>query len=380
MDEKRGQTTVQTDDVQADAELVERKPSLSQKQLIWRRLKRHRLGMVGAVVVLMLVVISIFAPFFSPYNYMEPDFDRAYTPPQRVRIRDADGNWRRPFVYGLTRGFDEQTWRRTYVEDTDEIYPIRFFIRDWEYGFLGITSNVHLFGVEEGGPLYLLGTDHLGRDMLSRIIHGSRISLFIGVAGSLVSALFGSFIGGWSGYFAGKVDMLLQRFVELLQLFPQLPLMMALSAAIPTEWPPFAVFIGVVFILALVQWTWLAREVRGKVLSYRDQDFVLATKTAGGSDLYIIAFHILPNCFSHIIVVVTVTIPHLILAESALSFLGLGIQPPMVSWGVLLSNATDLQTIGENPWILIPGLFILLTILALNFFGDGLRDAADPYS
>ncbi len=357
------------------------KKSLSQGQLIWRRFKRHKLGMIGTVVVIILATISIGAPFFSPYDYTEPDFGQAYTPPQRVRIRDAEGNFTRPFVYGLTQEYDEVTWERVYVEDKDEKYPIRFFTRSWEYSVLGLfDTDLHFFGVDEGATIYLVGTDHIGRDLLSRIIYGSRVSLFIGGVGALFSATLGSFMGGVSGYFSGKVDMVVQRFVELLQLFPQLPLMMALSAAIPTTWPPLGVFIGVVFVLALVQWTWLAREVRGKVLSYREEDFVLATKTAGANDLYVIVFHIIPNCLSHIIVVLTLTIPNLILAESALSFLGLGIQPPMVSWGVLLSNATNLQTVGENPWIMLPGVFILVTILALNFMGDGLRDAADPYS
>ncbi len=357
------------------------KKSFSQGQLIWRRFRRHKLGMIGTAAVVLLILVSIFAPFFSPYDYTEPEFRKAYTPPQRLRIRDAEGSLTRPFVYGLTQEFDEVTWERVYVEDETQPYTIRFFTRSWEYNILGSwTTDIHLFGVDEGGSIYLMGTDHLGRDMLSRIIFGSRVSLFIGITGALVSATLGSFMGGLSGYFSGTVDMLVQRLVEMLQLFPQLPLMMALSAAIPSTWPPMGVFLGVVFVLAAVQWTWLAREVRGKVLSYREEDFVLATKTAGASDLYVIIFHILPNCLSHIIVVLTLTIPNLILAESALSFLGLGIQPPMVSWGVLLSNATNLQTIGDNPWIMLPGVIILLTILALNFLGDGLRDAADPYS
>jgi len=234
-------------------------------------------------------------------------------------------------------------------------------------------------GVERPGTLYLLGTDHLGRDLFSRILFGGRVSIFIGLMGATISAAVGSFIGGVSGYFSGKVDSIIQRIVELLQLFPQLPLMMALSAAIPTTWPPLGVFIGVVVVMTLVQWTYLAREVRGKVLSYREADFVLAAKVAGAKDLYIIIQHIIPNCLSHIIVVLTITIPNLILAESSLSFLGLGIQPPMVSWGVLLRNASNLQTIGQYPWIMIPGVVILITILAFNFLGDGLRDAADPY-
>ena len=355
--------------------------TLTQRQLIWRRFRRHRLGVLGAVVVLILAVLSIFAPFFAPYDYTKPEYRHAYVPLQRVRFIDSEGNFHwRPFVYGLKYGVDEVTWQRVYVEDPETIYPISFFVRGWEYNLFGlIKSDIHLIGVERPGTLYLLGTDHLGRDLFSRILFGGRVSIFIGLMGATISAAVGSFIGGVSGYFSGKVDSIIQRIVELLQLFPQLPLMMALSAAIPTTWPPLGVFIGVVVVMTLVQWTYLAREVRGKVLSYREADFVLAAKVAGAKDLYIIIQHIIPNCLSHIIVVLTITIPNLILAESSLSFLGLGIQPPMVSWGVLLRNASNLQTIGQYPWIMIPGVVILITILAFNFLGDGLRDAADPY-
>ncbi|HHV94031.1 MAG TPA: ABC transporter permease [Firmicutes bacterium] len=355
--------------------------TLTQRQLIWRRFRRHRLGVFGAAVVLVLAVLSVFAPFFAPYDYTKPEYRYAYVPPQRVRFVDSEGNFHwRPFVYGLKYGVDEVTWQRVYVEDPKTIHPIKFFVRGWEYSLFGIIkSDIHLFGVDPPGTLYLFGTDHLGRDLFSRVLFGGRVSIFIALMGATISAAVGSFIGGVSGYFSGKVDSIIQRIVELLQLFPQLPLMMALSAAIPTNWPPMGVFVGVVVVMTLVQWTYLAREVRGKVLSYREADFVLAAKVSGAKDLYIIIHHIIPNCLSHIIVVLTITIPNLVLAESSLSFLGLGIQPPMVSWGVLLRNASNLQTIGQYPWIMIPGVVILITILAFNFLGDGLRDAADPY-
>ena len=355
--------------------------SYTQGQLIWRRFRRHRLGVFGGLVISVLAIISVFAPFFAPYDYANPEYRQAFMSPQKIHFVDTDGKFHwRPFVYGLTATVDELTWQRVYVENPEQIYPIRFFIRSWDYELFGLVrSNLHFVGVDHPGTLYLFGTDHLGRDLLSRIIYGGRVSIFIALVGAVISAVIGSFMGGISGYFSGKVDSIIQRLVELLQLFPQLPLMMALSAAIPSDWPPMGVFIGVVVVMTLVQWTYLAREVRGKVLSYRDADFVLAAKTAGAKDMYIIATHIIPNCLSHIIVVLTLTIPNLILAESSLSFLGLGIQPPMVSWGVLLRNASNLQTIGQYPWIMTPGVVILGTILALNFLGDGLRDAVDPY-
>ncbi|QTL99904.1 ABC transporter permease subunit [Iocasia frigidifontis] len=355
---------------------------LTRKEMIWQRYKKHKLGMMGGIITLILIVISIFAPFFSPYDYKSPEYNHAYMPPQKIHFFDENGKFHlRPFVYEQKMGMDPKTWQRIFEEDTSKRYPVYFIKRSWEYELMGfIKTDIHLFGAEKPGSIYVIGTDSIGRDILSRIIFGSRISIIIAACGALLSALVGSLIGGISGYFSGKVDLFIQRIIEMFQLFPQIPLMMALSAAIPATWPPIMVFVGVVVVLSLIQWTYLAREVRAMVLSYRDQDFVRAGKAIGCGDMYIIAKHIIPNCISHIIVVITITIPRLILAESTLSFLGLGIQPPMVSWGVLLSDASKIQIIGQYPWVLFPGVVIIITILALNFFGDGVRDAFDPHS
>ncbi|SFL31195.1 ABC transporter permease [Halanaerobium salsuginis] len=354
---------------------------LSHRQLIWRKFKRNKLGLIGAIIVIILTVISIFAPFFSPYNYTATDSEAAYRSYQAVHFFEQNGKFHlQPFVYSMKQEFDEQTWERVYIPDRTKIYPIKLFYRGWEYKLFGlIKSDLHLFGVDKPAEIHFFGTDELGRDLLSRIIFGGRVSIAIAIIGSMLTALIGSIVGGISGYFAGKVDNILQRLIELIRMFPTLPLMMALSAAIPVTWSPVLVLIAVMFIMIMVRWTDMARQIRGKVLSYREQEYVDAARAAGANDLYIIIKHVLSNCTSHIIVVTTLAIPQLILAESSLSFLGLGIQPPMVSWGVLLSKATNLQTIGQYPWIMTPGVVILLTILAFNFLGDGLRDAADPY-
>jgi peptide/nickel transport system permease protein len=350
--------------------------------LTWRRFTRSPLAKVGGGMVLVLLVVTLFAPFFAPYDYNQTRLSMAYVPPQKVRFIDEDGHFHlRPFTYALKPDLDPDTWRRIYIEDTSQRYPLSFFVPGWKYQLFGlIPSSIHLFGVEEGGSLFLLGTDKMGRDLLSRILFGGRISIGVALLGAVVSALLGALVGGMSGYYGGVFDAVSQRIIELLLSFPTLPLFMALSVAIPVEWPPTGVYIGIIAIFALLGWPVLAREVRGKVLSYREEDFVMAANAAGARSLYIVVRHILPNVLSHVIVVLTITVPELILAEGALSFLGLGIQPPLVSWGVLLSDATTLETIGGNPWIMLPGVAILVTVLAFNFLGDGLRDAVDATS
>jgi peptide/nickel transport system permease protein len=350
--------------------------------LTWRRFIRSPLAKLGGIMVLLLVIITLFAPFFAPYDYNQTRLGMVYVPPQKIHFIDAEGRFHlRPFTYALTPDLDPRTWQRIYTEDTSKRYPIFFFVEGWKYKLFGlIPTNIHLFGVEEGGTLFLLGTDKMGRDLLSRIIFGGRISISVALFGALVSALVGAVVGAMSGYYGGRFDAVAQRVIELLLSFPTLPLFMALSVAIPVEWPPIGVYVGIITIFALLSWPVLAREVRGKVLSYREEDFVMAAHAAGARSPYIVFRHILPNVMSHVIVILTITVPELILAEGALSFLGLGIQPPLVSWGVLLSDATTLETIGRNPWIMVPGLAILITVLAFNFLGDGLRDAVDTTS
>lgn len=358
------------------------KQGTSTFELTWRRFKRSTLAKVGGIIVLLLVLITLFAPFFAPYDYNQTRLGMVYVPPQPVHFVDEEGRFHlRPFTYALAPDMDPDTWQRIYTEDTSRRYPIYFFVRGWEYRLFGlISTDIHLFGTEEGGTAFLLGTDKMGRDLLSRIIFGGRISMNVALFGALVSAFLGAVIGAMSGYYGGTFDSITQRIIELLLSFPTLPLFMALSVAIPVEWPPLGVFLGIILIFSLLSWPVLAREVRGKVLSYREEEFVAAAHAIGARNPYIIFRHILPNVISHVIVILTITIPELILAEGALSFLGLGIQPPLVSWGVLLSDATTLETIGRYPWIMIPGLAILITVLAFNFLGDGLRDAVDTTS
>lgn len=347
--------------------------------LTWRRFRRNTPAQIGGVFVTLLLLVTLFAPFFAPYSPEQTQLGSVYVPPQRLHFTDAEGRFHlRPFTYALVADMDPETWARIYREDTSQTYPVQFFAPGWDYKLFGlIPTNIHLLSPAEGGSLYLLGTDKMGRDLLSLIIFGARISVSIAVFGALVGAFLGSVIGAASGYYGGVFDNVTQRLSELLLSFPTLPLFMAVSVAIPVEWPPLGVFFGIMMIFALLGWPVLAREVRGKVLSYREEEFVMAAHAAGAKGPYIIFRHILPNVISHIIVILTISVPELILAEGALSFLGLGIQPPLVSWGVLLRDATTLETLGQNPWIMLPGLAILLTVLAFNFLGDGLRDAVD---
>jgi len=350
-------------------------------QLVWRKFKRSKTAIIGGILVMIMAILAIFAPFFSPYNPLKIDHRASFSPPQRIHFFDDKGKFHlRPFVYNLKLEVDPQTWKRIYREDTSKRFPIYFLVRGWEYKPFGIPCKLHLFGVPQGGSIHLFGMDNYGRDLLARIMLGGRVSLSIALLGAILSAFIGSMVGTISAYYGGITDMILQRIVEFLQSFPQLPLWMALSIAIPATWSSLYVFIAIMMLFGLLSWTPLAREVRGKVLSLREQEFVLSAKEAGASDARIIFKYLIPNCLSHIIVVLTITIPWLILAESTLSFLGLGLQPPMVSWGVLLQEAQNLQTMGRHLWITIPGAFIVTTVLGFNFLGDGLRDAADPYS
>ncbi len=350
----------------------------------WRRFRRSRVGVAGAAVVIMFYLICLILPeFFAPYD---PEWKNAQYfggPPQAVHFVDADGNFHlQPFVYGAKRKIDPKTMQRTFAEDPSKRYPLGLFVQGEEYRLFGlIPGNIHLIGVVGGeGHVNLLGTDRIGRDVLSRIIHGGRLSLSMGLIGVTISLVLGAVLGTIAGYFGGIVDNLVMRATEVLMAFPTLPLWMTLAAAVPPTWSPTAVYVGITAILALVAWGTLAREVRGKVLALREEEYVLAARVMGASHARLVLRHLLPGCFSHIIVVATLAIPSMIIAETALGFLGLGVKPPMVSWGVMLNDAQNIRSIAHTPWLLFPAIPVIVAILAFNFLGDGMRDAADPQS
>ncbi len=366
-----------------ESALETKNKSLTQGQLIWRRFLRNRLAVAGGILVIALyLVMALFPGFFATYDYVEQREDYLYAPPQMPQFIDEEGKFHlRPFVYGITTELDMETFDWVHTFDTSQKYPIHFFVRGDEHRLLGlIPTNIRLFGVEKPGTLFLFGTDDLGRDLYSRILHGGQVSLTVGLLGVMLTILLGSVLGTISGYYGGIIDNVIQRIVELLLSFPDIPLWAALAAAVPPEWSPTKVFFSISVILSLRNWTGLARQVRAKILAYREEDYAVAAQAMGASDARIILIHMLPNAFSHIIVVATLSIPGMILAETSLSFLGLGIQPPVTSWGVLLQQAQQVSVVLERPWLLLPGLFVVIAVLSFNFLGDGIRDAVDPYS
>ena len=360
---------------------------LSYRQLMWRRFRKHRLAAAGGVILIVLYLTAMFCGFVGPYGSHERVRRYINAPPQRIRFFGRDGFHLRPFVYGLKLEVDGDNFRRIYAIDESRVYPVRFFVRGERYRLLGLLeTDVHLFGVErdryagDPGTLFLFGSDSLGRDLFSRILRGARISLSVGLVGVALSFIIGCTLGSISGYYGGKADTVIQRVIEFIVSIPQLPLWMALSAALPRDWPTIGVYFGITIILSLVGWCGLARVVRGQILQLRDQDYVTAARCAGASDSWLIFRHLLPSTMSYLIVAITLAIPGMILGETALSFLGLGIQEPAISWGTLLKDAQNVRTVATYPWLMIPGAFVVLAVMSFNFVGDGLRDAVDPHA
>ena len=386
---RRGKTAETTESVPErqlkDGVPEERVFVASQWQLMWWRFRKHRLAILGTSVIALFYLVAIFCEFLSPYD---PNaFERRFTfvPPQPIHIVH-EGSLHRPFIYGIDRTRDAQTYIITYEPDTSVIHPIHFFVEGDPYKLWGlIATDIHFFGLDpdhdtDGLRIHLLGTDRLGRDMFSRILYGSRVSLSIGLIGVFLSFVIGILMGGISGYFGGMADLIIQRIIEFLRSIPTIPLWMGLSAALPREWSSMQRYFAIVVLLSFIGWTGLARVVRGRFLAVREEDFVMAARLLNASEIRIILRHMLPSFFSYIIASLTLAIPGMILGETSLSFLGLGLRPPTISWGVLLQEAQNLQTVALAPWLLIPAVFVVVAILSFNFMGDGLRDAADPYS
>jgi peptide/nickel transport system permease protein len=360
--------------------------SQSYLSLVWWKFKRNRVAVIGGIILITFYVSMVLLPeFMAPYLLEHPS-DYVEAAPQSIHFVDSHGAFHlQPFAYGLTRKIDQTTRSRTYVEDPSRVYPLGLFVQGDPYKLLGfIPLNVHLFGLtsqsDPQAAYFLLGTDGLGRDWFTRIMYGGRLSLLIGLIGQVLTIFFGSVLGAASGFYGGWIDQLIQRTTEFLNAFPDIPLFMALAAAIPTWFSPIAVYFMLTIILSFVRWGGLARQVRGLVLSLREREYVLAAKSAGASDARIMFRHLLPGAMSHVVVIATLAIPGMILAETALSWLGLGLRAPLTSWGVLLQDAATVRAIHTTPWELWTVPFILVTILAFNMLGDGLRDALDPYS
>lgn len=348
--------------------------------LIWWRFKKHRLAVVSLVFLVFAYVTAIFAEIVAPYAPGEIERLQTFVPPQAVRIWH-DGAFHRPFVYELKRTRDKETARVTYRQNREKPLPIKFFVRGDRYEFWGLLeADLHLFGIEHRKQkLNLLGTDSLGRDLFSRLVYGARVTLSAGLVGVIFAFVLGLFFGAISGYFGGLLDASIQRLMEFIRSVPTIPLWMGLAAALPIAWDPLFVYVLITLILALIGWTHLARVVRGRFLSLRTEDYVMAARLAGATEYRVITKHMLPAMTSYIIAAMTLAVPEMILGETALSFLGLGLRPPVVSWGVLLQDAQNLRSISLAPWLLAPGVAVVCVVLAFNFLGDGLRDAADPY-
>lgn len=364
------------------ASFVEERISVAtQWQLMWWRFKKHRLAMLSTAVVLLFYLVVLLADFLAYANPTTSEAQRSLLPPQSIHW--FDGGKLAPHVYGLTGVRDPNTFKRVYTPDPEKKIPVRFFVQGFEYYLFGLVpARLHVIGVEGSTTeesLFLLGTDEQGRDVWSRLMYGTRTSLTIGLAGVLLSLILGVLLGGISGLYGGVLDTIIQRIIEIFRSIPTIPLWMGLAAALPNDWSVMQVYFAITLILSLIGWTELARVVRGRFLSLRQEDFVMAAELCGCSRMRIIFTHLVPSFLSHIIAATTLAIPAMIISETSLSFLGLGLRPPAISWGVLLQQAQNIQALAISPWLLFPSIPVIIVILAFNFMGDGLRDAADPY-
>jgi peptide/nickel transport system permease protein len=354
----------------------------SQWQLMWWRFRKHKVAVASALVVVGFYLIVLGADFLAYADPNASEAQRSLMPPQRVYW--FDGGRFSPHVYGIKGARDPQTFKRVYVADPERKIPLRFFAEGFEYRLFGlIPTTRHLIGVDGGAEsapaVFLLGTDVQGRDLWSRLMYGTRISLTIGLFGVTVSLVLGVVLGGLSGFYGGMADTIIQRTIEILRSIPTIPLWMGLAAALPRDWSVLQVYFAITIIISLLGWTELARVVRGRFLAMREEDFVVSARLVGCSQMRTIFVHMVPSFMSHIIAATTLALPAMIISETALSFLGLGLRPPAISWGVLLQQAQNVQTVAISPWLMLPAVPVIVAVMAFNFLGDGLRDAADPY-